>query len=297
VARIVDIVVGTDGFRDFVTLPEGDTYNLGSTSVLKLVTDLVPSTSVARRALKSFVEGNSAKLSVDLDALRVLLAPKRARWATPRANDTSSMGEVSRNPSTRGHMDSKSFAEKFAAVQKTVQYIEGALQAGDVKAVKGAYEALAQRVAAVKTAVEAGEQQDEKKDEKKDEGQKQAGEIPPQFKENAEKKKEEAEAKKEEKSDKEASVKTASYESLEENSKLAKEILASLDETHVLVEAAVEAKQPVNGSKANGDLFKIASRLSGLLKDADMAQPWVKDDLVAMASRVSTIKSFFTPKK
>lgn len=75
------VTVGTDGFRDFVELPDGRTFNLGSVSVLKFVTTLVASGAIARKVLDTFLKKNKASLAVDLPAMEDLLRPKRSRWA------------------------------------------------------------------------------------------------------------------------------------------------------------------------------------------------------------------------
>lgn len=75
------VTVGSDGFRDFVVLPDGRTHTLGTVSVLKLITSLVSSGGLMRQALDTFLRNKEASFAVDIDALMKLLAPKRARWA------------------------------------------------------------------------------------------------------------------------------------------------------------------------------------------------------------------------
>lgn len=75
------VTVSTDGFRDYVELPDGRTFNMGSVSVLKLVTQLVPSQTLARRALDAFLKDGHATIQVNIADLEVLLRPKRSRWA------------------------------------------------------------------------------------------------------------------------------------------------------------------------------------------------------------------------
>jgi acyl transferase domain-containing protein len=75
------VTVATDGFRDYVELPDGRTLNLGSVSVLKLVSTLVQSTKLCRSALDAFLSKGSAVVKVDIGRLEEILKPKRARWA------------------------------------------------------------------------------------------------------------------------------------------------------------------------------------------------------------------------
>lgn len=75
------VTVATDGFRDYVDLPDGRRVNLGSVSVLKLVSSLVRGSYQCRSALDAFLKRKQAVIAVDLSALEDMLKPKRARWA------------------------------------------------------------------------------------------------------------------------------------------------------------------------------------------------------------------------
>lgn len=75
------VTYGTDGFRDFVTLPDGQSLNLGSVSVLNLVVALARTGSEAKRSLDAFLANGEATLAVNLEQLFGLLEPKKARWA------------------------------------------------------------------------------------------------------------------------------------------------------------------------------------------------------------------------
>jgi hypothetical protein len=75
------VTFGTDGFTDYVKVPEGSTYNLGSLSVLNFVASLAESKGEAKRALDTFLTSREATLAVDRDAMVRLLAPRRALWA------------------------------------------------------------------------------------------------------------------------------------------------------------------------------------------------------------------------
>lgn len=75
------VTFGSDGFRDWVSFPDGRTFNLGSVSVLKFVVELARNQTEARRSLNTFLANQSATLAVRMDELEHLIAPKRARWA------------------------------------------------------------------------------------------------------------------------------------------------------------------------------------------------------------------------
>ena len=74
------VTIETDGYRDFVTFPDGRQLNMGSISVLTLVTTLTKS-RVWRKTLDTFNKDRKALISVDLQALTELLSPRRSRWA------------------------------------------------------------------------------------------------------------------------------------------------------------------------------------------------------------------------
>lgn len=75
------VTIATDGFRDYVSLPNGDTINLGTTSVLKLITEVVPFSADIRKALDTFLAKGTVTLAADHSALLKVLRPKKSRWA------------------------------------------------------------------------------------------------------------------------------------------------------------------------------------------------------------------------
>lgn len=79
--RVAMVTFGTDGFVDYVRVPDGQRYMLGPVSVLKLITGLVPSRT-ARVALKEFVSSKQVMLSVDLDRMWAMLPFRRARFSS-----------------------------------------------------------------------------------------------------------------------------------------------------------------------------------------------------------------------
>lgn len=87
------VTIETDGFRDFVTLPDGREFNLGAVSVLKVVSELVPNLTRARVALNAFLKTKRTTVALDLEALAKLIGPKRARWA---GHENPFIGPVSR---------------------------------------------------------------------------------------------------------------------------------------------------------------------------------------------------------
>lgn len=79
--RMAMVTFGTDGFVDYVQVPDGQRFMLGPVSVLKLIMGLVP-TRTARTALKEFVGKNQVMVSVDLDKMWSMLPFRRARYSS-----------------------------------------------------------------------------------------------------------------------------------------------------------------------------------------------------------------------
>lgn len=124
------VTVATDGFRDYVGLPDGRQVNLGSVSVLKLVSSLVRGSYECRRALDTFLKKKQAIIAVDLYALEDMLKPKRARWA---AHDDPFIPTVSVQQGRGASMDPditqvesiRTFYLKLASLEETLSKVEG----------------------------------------------------------------------------------------------------------------------------------------------------------------------------
>lgn len=109
------ITVGTDGVVDFVQTPDGQRYMLGTVSVLRLISNLVPKRHV-KRALDEFLQEKRTLISVDLDKMWNLLPFRRARYSSADSTVTtnplinSKIGDIS----LETHMKTASF-ETFSA--------------------------------------------------------------------------------------------------------------------------------------------------------------------------------------
>jgi hypothetical protein len=86
------------------------------------------------------------------------------------------------------------------------------------------------------------------------------------------------------------------YNVLQENSTVAGEILACLEETNDKVDALVTAGKKFNAARAKSDLHGVSTKVAGILRDADLTQPWVKADLTKLASRAKEIHGIFFSK-
>ena len=86
------------------------------------------------------------------------------------------------------------------------------------------------------------------------------------------------------------------YDVLQDNSTVAGEILACLEETNDRVDALVTAGKRFNASRAKQDLHAVSTKVAGILRDADLTQSWVKTDLTKLASRAMEIHGIFFSK-
>lgn len=115
------VTISTDGIRDYVTLPSMERLILGPISMLKFVTELTPTTKLARVALDAFLARGEALLTVDLDRMYELLTPRRARWSST----DFLMPESDRTPMTRNPMaDVKTIQERLAQVEQVVATLD-----------------------------------------------------------------------------------------------------------------------------------------------------------------------------
>jgi hypothetical protein len=181
------VTVGTDGFVDYVQVPDGEKFMLGPVSVLRLITGSADSIRAARLALKEFVENGKAMLSVDLDKMWSLLPFQRARYSF-----------------TNPLMASESYSPSL-----------------------------------------------------------------------------------------EIKMKTASYDTLKANVEMAEEIVSKVAATHETIDRLVWEGKRFDAAKAKQDLLKIASRVSEIAQDVDMAQPWVGRDLAVVAAQADEIYGLF----
>ena len=110
----------TDGLRDYVELPDGLRYILGTLSVAKVLAGLVPTNEV-RRVCDAFNEGKRPRVSVDLDSLEQILEEniRRARWASA----TSLIPGGSQDRVTReGSADPQPHPEPRMATNRTASF-------------------------------------------------------------------------------------------------------------------------------------------------------------------------------
>jgi hypothetical protein len=160
------VVIGTDGFVDYVQVADGQKFMLGPVSVLKLIMGLVP-VGAARKALREFVAHRQVMLSVDLDRMWELLPFQRARYSSAnvlirspdRSPKTARCGELENPPAMLKTASYDTFtanvelAEDIVAkVASTDEKIERLVTAGkkfDAVRARGDLHKIASRVAEI----------------------------------------------------------------------------------------------------------------------------------------------------
>lgn len=114
------VTFGTDGFVDFVQVPDGQKFMLGPVSVLKLIMHLVP-LRTARAALREFVEKHQVMVSVDLDRMWGMLPFQRARFSStnPLIGQSDRSDQIARSIETENQI-----AMKTASYDTFMQSVE-----------------------------------------------------------------------------------------------------------------------------------------------------------------------------
>jgi len=91
-------------------------------------------------------------------------------------------------------------------------------------------------------------------------------------------------------------LKSASYETFSSNMELAEGIVTKVAETNSRIDALIAEGKQFDSNRAKGDLHKIASKVSEIAQNVDMAQPWVETDLTELSKQATEIHSLFEPK-
>jgi hypothetical protein len=114
------VFFSTDGLRDYVEMPDGVKYILGTMSVIRLISPLAPSNEV-RRVCDAFNEGKRPRLWVDLDLLweALELNIRRSRWASDDSASPDLLIPVgNRTPQTESTTMSDSKTPDFSVATK-----------------------------------------------------------------------------------------------------------------------------------------------------------------------------------
>jgi hypothetical protein len=97
-------------------------------------------------------------------------------------------------------------------------------------------------------------------------------------------------------SDLEINMETASYDTFSSNAELAEDIIAKVAATDSKINALVKEGKKFDSNRAKTDLHKIASRVSEIAQNVDLAIPWVGNDLTELSKKANEIHELFHPK-
>jgi hypothetical protein len=89
--------------------------------------------------------------------------------------------------------------------------------------------------------------------------------------------------------------KTASYDTFSANMDLAEGIVTKVAATDEIIERLKKAGKRFDSVRAKADLHRIASRVTEIAQNVDLAQPWVGTDLSDLSKRADAIHELFHP--
>lgn len=289
------VSISTDGLRDFVTLPNGLKVMVGQVGMAKLVAECCRSGPEARRALDEFLKNGEAMLALDLDRLSELTAPPKARWtlAADGSPLVAPQDRASLTDQGRPVVMANDTAQADKAIQEAIRNQVGRIEqqialisqhAGEASPGSLGQSSQKDDVAKLRDLVQwlrrgspYGDQSQNKTyyglPEKLPSGE------PARSKED---------------------VKLAadgSLATLSENGLLADATLSKVEATTNKIDLLVAAGKKFDHVKAKGDLFRVASSVQTILKDADLAAPWVKGELTKFADEAKRLHGLFAPAK
>lgn len=281
-AQFKTVTISTDGQRDYVALPDGLKLMLGIVPMAKLVGTCAPSRTVARRALDEFLAHGQAVLPLDLDRMEPLFAPKRTRWAFAiplvTGKDRTTTTESMHMADTVTRLD-----HQVGLIEQQVSQISklAAAKLPTTEAVDGL-----RRLTANLHFKDYGDQS--KNDAAMGLGAPKVdtvdGTQPPVPKELTNPKVASEEAQ-------------PSLQVLAENAALADTVIQQVAQTDKTIDLLVTAGRKFNASKAKADLYKVANGVTEILQQVDLAQPYVKADLVKLAQESARIHGLFSTAK
>lgn len=90
---------------------------------------------------------------------------------------------------------------------------------------------------------------------------------------------------------------TASYETFSSNVELAEDIITKVAAVDSRIDALVLEGKRFDSDRAKSDLHRIASRVSEIAQNVDLAYPWVSNDLETLSKKANEIYGLFAPKE
>jgi len=258
IAKIALVTIGTDGFVDWVQPSDGQKFMLGSISPLALITGLVP-IRTAKAALKEFLENKQVMLSVDLEKMWKLLPFKRARYSSTH---NSFVSNSSYRVITSG--ETKMDAEIKTAIEQQVAQIEREIK--DLQASGMPKNMLASQVETLKGMISHIKAPSPYGDQSKNKTYYGLG-------------------------------KTASYDTFMANTEMAENVITKVAATDETIDRLVSEGKKFDSTRAKMDLHKLASRVTEIAQNVDLAYPWVGNDLADLSKRADEIHGLFHPVK
>jgi hypothetical protein len=284
------VTISTDGLRDYVTLPSGLKVMVGQVGMAKLVAECSRGGAEARRALNEYLKTGEAMLPLDLARLEELTAPPKSRWTT--ASDSPLVLPQVR-ASTTVHGRVEIMANDTAQADKAIQ-----------EAIKNQCAHIEQQIALISQHAGEASPNSIGQDIQKDEIAKlkdlvtwlrRGSPYGNQSKNDTyyglpEKTPSGENARAKEATD-------GSLAALTENGLLADATLSKIEAAQSKIDLLVKAGKRFDHVRAKGDLLKVASSVHALLKDADLAAPWVKGELSKFANEAKRLHGLFAPAK
>ena len=277
--------ISTDGLRDFVTLPDGVKVIVSQIGMARLVAECSRDSMEARRALDEFLKHGEAMLPLNLDRLAELTAPPKVRNAfadslvkregrvpTP-AGRAEIMDKVSQDTSADKAIK-EAINNQIAGIERQIALLSG--HASEASAGSIGQSMQKDEVARLKDLVAWLRRGSPYGDQSKNKTYYNLPEATP------------GGAK---------SASDGSFTALTENSLIADATLSKVEAANTKVDLLVTAGKKFDHVRAKQDLLKVASGVQGLLRDADLAQPWVKGELSKLADEAQKLHGLFAPAK
>ncbi len=270
------VTVGTDGFRDYVRTPDGVERNLGAVSVLTLVVEAAADVYEARDIVKTFLSKGEAMFAASTAVLNKLLQPKRAIWAQRKpfySEPTQGKRYAMDAPTSEAVSQAvEAINRQIAILQKQIQENGGLtaqIKKDDIDRLRDLISNLKNPEGAIK-----GKDQSSNATYYKlaSNGQYVPVELPA------------------------APVASeASVGTLETNSLLVEATLAKIAKVGSKITALVGEGRKFNATKAREDLYYVAATMNHLLNTADLAQPFVTEEVTKLANQAGKIHDLFFP--
>ncbi len=280
------VTISTDGLRDFVTLPTGLKVMVGQVGMAKLVAECSRSGPEARRALNEYLKTGEAMIALDLDRLAELTAPPKSRWVAAadsplipsqdRASTTVSGRQVimAIDTAPADKATQEAIKNQVYRIEQQIALINQ--HAGEASANSIGQDLMKDDVAKLKDLVTWLRRGSPYGDQSKNQTYYGLPEQTP------------------------GGVKAASEGSsaaLAENGLIADATLSKVEAATSKIDLLVTAGKKFDHVRAKGDLYKVASGVQQILKDADLAAPWVKGELTKLAEEAKRLHGLFASAK